>query len=128
MLYPRRGIEVKLVLFSFSLVSDIQRIFVDFCLILGRCIIIQSESEGMRCLNEKRKDCKLNQTWQMEVLPLDNASQLLFLFSGLSMAFLILSISSVVWSGCLMASALNFIFFCLVSIRNILHLKLLKRQ
>ena len=64
----------------------------------------------------------------MEVLPLDNASELLFSFSGLSMALLILSISSVVWSGCLMASALNFIFFCLVSIRNILHLKLLKRQ
>ena len=32
------------------------------CLMLGVCIILNSEKAGMRCLNEKMKDCYLNQT------------------------------------------------------------------
>ena len=62
MLWPGREIEVNLVLFNFSLVSDMQSMSTLNCSMLGVCIILHSEKAEMRCLNEKMKDCYLNQT------------------------------------------------------------------
>ena len=57
MLWPGREIEVKLVLFSFSLVSDMQRMS-NFKLFDVRSVYnSQSKKVGMRCSNEKMKDC-----------------------------------------------------------------------
>ena len=44
------------------------------------CIILQSEKAETRCLNEKMKDCYLNQTSEEEALTLDNTCLLLFRF------------------------------------------------
>ena len=47
---------------------------------LGVCTTLQSEKARMRCINENMKYCCLNQTQEVEVLPLDNTFKLQFHF------------------------------------------------
>ena len=110
MLQPLTEFEVKLVLFSFILVSDIQRMS-KFKLFDVRSVHNSSQWKGrdeiFKCKNERllsKSDLRGGSsfTWQYLLVSVS--------FYELSMIPLILSIGSVIWSGCIMASALNFIF------------------